>query len=164
MKLVRLRRIRRKLETGNWKLGVRNWSCLRQIRRGGRRGAVGLLILFFPMLGHAVEGYRLVCDKPVYSFGHIGQSAVITNVFTLRNEGDLSFMLKYVQTSCGCTKGRLNPRVIGPGETARLTAVFTAARRKGLQKKSLKLIPVDLNKPVLTLWLEGFVDVFSGSL
>ena len=160
---------------------TRNLSCLRQIRRGGKLeirswklGTAGLLILVFPMLassllaqasdtGNAVEGYRLVCDEPVSKFGHVAQSAVITNVFTVRNEGDLSFMLKYVQTSCSCTKGKMDKRVIGPDETAQLTAVYTAARRKGPQKKSLKLIPVDSNKPALVLHMEGFVDVFGGS-
>jgi len=114
--------------------------------------------LLFPMLGNAVEGIRLVCDEPVYNFGHVGRSAVITNVFTVRNEGDLSFMLKYVQTGCSCTKGRMNKRVIGPGETAELTAVYTAARRKGEQRKSLKLIPVDSDEPALVFYMEGFVE------
>lgn len=120
-------------------------------------------VLILPMLGNAVEGIRLVCDEPVYNFGHVDQSAVITHVFKVRNEGDLSFMLKYVQTACSCTKGRMDKRVIGPGETAELTAVYTAARRKGLQKKSLKLISVDPAAPGLTVYLEGFVDVPAGS-
>ncbi|MBI9020389.1 MAG: DUF1573 domain-containing protein [Verrucomicrobia bacterium] len=124
-----------------------------------------LAILFlFPMVGTAVEGIRLVCDEPVYNFGHVAQTAVITNVFIVRNEGDLSFMLKYVQTGCSCTKGRMNKRVIGPGETAELTAVYTAARRKGPQKKSLKLIPVDSTGSTLTFYMQGFVEAPSESL
>jgi len=73
----------------------RNWKLVLPV----------FLLLIFPMVGNAVEGVRLVCDEPVYNFGHVTQSAVITNVFTVRNEGDLSFMLKYVHTSCRpCTK------------------------------------------------------------
>ena len=111
-----------------------------------------------PTLGKAVEGYKLVCDELVFNFGTVDQSAVITNVFTIRNEGDLSFMLKYVHTSCGCTRGRMDKRIIGPGETAKLTAVYKAIRRKGTQKKSLKLISLHSNEPVLTLYMEGFVE------
>ncbi len=117
-----------------------------------------ILIFIFPMLGNAVEGVRLVCDEPVYQFGRVNQSAVITNVFTVRNEGDLSFMLKYVHTSCSCTRGRMDKRIIGPGETAKLTAVYKAIRRKGTQKKSLRLIPIDSDQPALTLYMEGFVE------
>ena len=117
-----------------------------------------LFLWSLPTLGKAVEGYKLVCDEPVFNFGTVDQSAVITNVFTIRNEGDLSFMLKYVHTSCGCTRGRMDKRIIGPGETAKLTAVYKAIRRKGTQKKSLKLISLHSNEPVLTLYMEGFVE------
>ncbi len=119
---------------------------------------LGALLFNFPTIGNAVEGVRLVCDEPVYQFGRVDQSAVITNVFTIRNEGDLSFMLKYVHTSCSCTRGRMDKRIIGPGETAKLTAVYKAIRRKGTQKKSLKLIPMHSDEPALTLYMEGFVE------
>ena len=117
-----------------------------------------LIILLLPLIAGAVEGPKLVCDEPVYKFGQVGQSAAVTHVFTVRNEGDLTFVLNAVQTSCSCTKGRMNTRVIGPGETAELTAVFTAARRKGPQKKSLKLIPLDSGEPALVFYMEGFVE------
>ncbi len=125
---------------------------------------VSIFLLFFPTLGKAVEGYRLVCDEPVYRFGTVDQSAVITNVFTIRNEGDLSFMLKYVHTSCGCTRGRMDKRVIDPGESVELTAVYKAIRRKGTQKKSIKIIPIHSDKPALTLYMEGFVEIPSARL
>ncbi len=123
-----------------------------------RRYLFFIAALIFPMIGNAVEGVKLVCDDPVFNFGTVDQSAVITNVFTVRNEGDLSFMLKYVHTSCGCTRGRMDKRIIGPGETAKLTAVYKAVRRKGTQKKSLKLIPMHSDKPALTFYMEGFVE------
>lgn len=118
-----------------------------------------LTALAFPMFGNAEDVYELVCDQPVYNFGHVDQSAVITNVFTIRNEGDITFPLKYIRTSCGCTKGRLDKRMIGPGETAKLTAVYKAIRRKGTQKKSLKVISMMSDVPAIVLYLEGFVDV-----
>jgi len=134
-----------------------------------RRILFFIAILIFPMFasrllaqasdaGNAVEGYKLVCDEPVFNFGTVGQSAVITNVFVIRNVGDLTYVHKYVHTSCGCTRGRLDKRMVGPGETAKLTAVYKAIRRKGTQKKSLKLIPIDSNTPVLTFYMEGFVE------
>lgn len=99
-----------------------------------------------------------MCDAPVYNFGQVDQSAVITNVFTVRNEGKLTYVHKYVQVGCSCTRGRLDKRMIGPGESAEVTAVYTAARRRGPQKKSLRLIPVDSDEPALTLYFEGDVE------
>lgn len=123
-----------------------------------KRIVLFLIMLIFPMLGKSVEGYKLVCDEPAFNFGVVDQSAVITNVFIIRNEGDLTYTHKYVHTSCGCTRGRLKPRIIGPGETARLTAIYKAIRRKGTQKKSLKMIPMGSESPVLTFYMEGFVE------
>jgi len=117
-----------------------------------------VVMLTFPMVGKAVEGYKLVCDEPVYNFGRVDQSAVITNVFTVRNEGDLTFALKYIRPGCSCTRARINKRMIGPGETAEVTAVYKAIRRKGTQKKSLRLVPLHSEESALTLYMEGFVE------
>jgi hypothetical protein len=110
------------------------------------------------MPGKAADGYRLVCDEPVFNFGKVDQSAVITNVFTIRNEGDLTFPFKYLRTSCGCTQGRISKRMIGPGETAEVSVVYTAARRKGPQKKTIWIMPMNNLKPALVLTLTGFVE------
>lgn len=120
---------------------------------------VVLLFAVFPNIGKAVDGYRLVCDKPVFDFGTVGQSAVITNVFTIRNEGDLTFPVKYVRTSCGCTKGQVDKRMIGPGETARVSVVYTAARRKGPQKKNIWIMAMNSSEPALVLTITGLVKV-----
>lgn len=130
-----------KLETRNLKLGT-----------------AGLLVLLFPLFGNAVEGFKLVCDKPVYNFGTVDQSAVVTNVFTVRNEGDLTFALKYIHPGCSCTKAKIDKRMIGPGETAEVTAVFTAKKRRGGQKKSLRIISINSTTPALTLYMKGFVS------
>lgn len=119
---------------------------------------VGLVLLLFPLLGKAVEGYKLVCNEPIIDFGKVDQTAVITNVFTVRNEGDLTFPFRYLRTSCGCTRGRIDKRMIGPGETAGVSVVYTAARRKGPQKKKIWIIPMNTLKPALVLTLKGFVE------
>ena len=126
--------------------------------RNLKLGTAGLLLLIFPMIGNAVEGYKLVCDEPVYNFGMVDQTAVITNVFLIRNDGDLTYVHKYVHTSCGCTRGRVEKRMIEPGETVKLTAIYTAARRRGKQKKTLRMIPMNSAKPAIILYLEGFVN------
>ncbi len=119
---------------------------------------LAVVFLLFPMIGNAVEGVRLVCDAPVYEFGRVDQSVVITNVFSIRNEGDITFVAGMPRATCGCTKVRLSKQMIGPGETAELTAVFTAARRKGEQKKIIYLPSFDSEDPVLKFYMQGFVE------
>jgi hypothetical protein len=117
-----------------------------------------LLLILFPGIGNAAEGYRLVCDEPVFDFGPVDQSAVITNVFVVRNEGDQTFPFKYLQSSCSCTKGRVSRRMIGPGETAEVRVIYTAAGRRGSQNKKIRLMPMHEPAPALSLTMKGFVD------
>ncbi|MEI7850609.1 MAG: DUF1573 domain-containing protein [Kiritimatiellales bacterium] len=117
-----------------------------------------LLVLVFPMLGSAVDGPKLVCDEPAYDFGKMTQSAVVTHVFILRNEGDTTFVAGMPRATCSCTQVKLSKRMIGPGETAELTAVFTAARRAGEQRKNIYLPPSDSDDPALILCMQGFVE------
>ena len=123
-----------------------------------KRSVFLMAALLLPLFGFAVEGYKLVCDQPVFDFGSVGQSAVITNVFTIRNDGDLTFPFKYIRSSCGCTKGRIDKRMIGPGETAEVSVVYSAKGRRGAQNKKLWLIPMDSKNPALVLIMKGFVD------
>lgn len=120
--------------------------------------AVLLSLLSFPAIGNAVTGPKLVCDAPVYQFGRVNQSAVVTNVFIFRNEGDTTFVAGMARTSCSCTKVRISKRMIGPGETAELTAIFTAARRSGEQKKKIYLPAYESETPAIIFYLEGFVE------
>jgi hypothetical protein len=83
---------------------------------------------------------------------------VVTNIFIIRNAGDTTFVAGMPRTGCSCTKVRLSKRMIGPGETAELTAVFTAARRSGEQKKTIYLLPSDSEVPAITFYMEGFVE------
>ena len=120
--------------------------------------AVILPLLILPTVGSAVTGPKLVCDAPVYSFGRVDQSAVVTNVFVIRNEGDVTFVSGIPRATCSCTKIRLSKRMIGPGETAELTAVFTAVRRSGEQKKAIYLPSSDSEASAITFYMQGFVE------
>jgi hypothetical protein len=110
------------------------------------------------MLGSAVNGPKLVCAELVHNFGRVSQSVVITNVFIIRNEGDTTFVAGMPRATCSCTKVHLSKRMIGPGETAELTAVFTATRRSGEQKKVIYLPPFDSEDPILKFYMQGFVE------
>ncbi len=116
----------------------------------------------FLLLGMALSGHAAgplpVCDEPVFHFGTIDPSAAVTNVFLIRNDGDTTFIAGTIRTGCSCTKARISRRMIGPGETAELTVVFSAARRRGPQKRAAYLLAEDTSEPVLVFFMEGFVE------
>ncbi len=116
-----------------------------------------LLLLLLPA-GRVAAGPKLVCDTPAFQFGRVAQSAVVTNVFLIRNEGDTTFVAGMPRATCGCTKVRLDKRMIGPGETAGLTAVFTAERRSGEQRKAIYLPSSDSEVPAAVFYMQGFVE------
>lgn len=117
-----------------------------------------VFLLGFPMAGNAVTGPKLVCDAPVFQFGHVDQSAAVTNIFVIRNDGDTTFVAGMPRTTCSCTHVRLNKRMIGPGESAELAAVFTAQGRAGEQKKVIYLPAAESDVPVIKFYMQGFVE------
>lgn len=117
-----------------------------------------LLALVFPMLGKAENGPKLVCDQPVYNFGTVNRSAVVTNVFVIRNEGDTTFAAGMPRSTCSCTAVQLDKRLIGPGESANLTAIFTAEDRRGEQRKAIYLPEAGAFEPVLKFYMTGIVE------
>ncbi|MCU0857227.1 MAG: DUF1573 domain-containing protein, partial [Pontiellaceae bacterium] len=120
--------------------------------------------LFFPMAGLAETGPKLVCDAPVYEFGTVNQSAVVTNVFIIRNEGDTTFVAGKPHVSCGCTTARLSRQMIGPGETAEVIVTFTAAGRSFRQRKSIGILSADSPDEVLVLRIQGYIEPADGSV
>lgn len=138
---------------------------------------IGMMVWALGVSSIAQPAARLVCDEPIFDFGRVDQRAVVTNVFHIRNEGDISFVLHSIRSGCGCTDARLSTDLIAPGETAELTAVFTAAGRRGPQRSSIHLIeapaqmPPEASSPpvpvhprarfssALLLRMEGFIDV-----
>lgn len=102
--------------------------------------------------GHAP---RLVCDEPSYDFGERDSSEVVSHVFTLRNEGDLTLEIGRVRPSCGCTVARLSRQQIPPGETAEITTEFSLKGRSGRQRKNIRVENNDPTNQAFMLYLEG---------
>jgi hypothetical protein len=105
----------------------------------------------------------MVCAEPQYFFGSVAPTATVTRVFTLRNEGDTTFVAGPLRTACGCTVARIDRRLVGPGETAQVTVVFRAERRQGPQNLPVYLLSADSAAPVLRFYLEGRVEPAAGS-
>lgn len=122
---------------------------------------LGLLFLF-PGVSRAADEGRLVCDSPIFDFGFVGSSASVTNVFTVRNAGDLTFVVKEVRTSCSCTMAKIDKRLIDGGECAEVTVVFFADGQRGpIDKKVYLLTGETRTLPALILRMQGYVKTLT---
>ena len=100
---------------------------------------------------------RLVCAEPLYNFGERDSSEVVTHVFSLKNEGDLTLELTQVRPSCGCTVAHLSRNQVPPGETAEITAEFSLKGRSGQQRKNIRVENNDPTNQQFMLYLEGTI-------
>ena len=71
---------------------------------------------------------RLVVLNAEYNFGKIKQSGgVVSSTFAVRNDGGRDAQVSEVLTSCSCTTAEIGKKIIKPGETAEVEAVFDPA-------------------------------------
>ena len=73
-----------------------------------------------------------------YNFGEINQGDKITHEFKFKNNGKRDLIIRKTKTSCGCTAIETK-KLIKPGETSTIKAVFNSAHKSGRQNKSITL-------------------------
>lgn len=103
----------------------------------------------------APRGARIACDRPVFDFGLISSTSVVSHVFVVRNDGDTELHTPVVRGTCSCTTGSISRTSIPPGGTAEVTAVFRPEGRTGPQRRNVIVFASDTN---LTLTLAGEVQ------
>lgn len=59
--------------------------------------------------------------------------------FVVTNKGDETVRIARVKTSCGCTSSILNQKIIQPGESSTITAIFNKGKRQGLNHNKLEV-------------------------
>ena len=116
-----------------------------------------LLILFFSATGLAAP--QFVVDRQGYDFGEIVQGDFVEYVFRIHNAGDEILELGKVQTSCGCTVGKLSSGRIAPGDSVELWTKFDSSRFKGGVKKTISLETNDPLKRQVFFTLSGEIKV-----
>jgi hypothetical protein len=77
----------------------------------------------------------LTCAEPQALKGEVKAGPVLTHTFELTNRSGGTLTVTQVQASCGCLRRTINPEVLRPNETARLTLeVNTLTQPEGPNK------------------------------
>lgn len=77
-------------------------------------------------------------DNKEFNFGKLKQGKSVTHNFMFKNNGKRDLIIRKTKTSCGCTVVETK-KVIKPGETSMIKAVFNSANKSGKQNKSITL-------------------------
>ncbi|MBN2481983.1 MAG: DUF1573 domain-containing protein [Bacteroidales bacterium] len=103
-------------------------------------------------------------DDAVFNFGVIGEEQPVSHDFILTNLGKNDLYIRKISASCGCTAVQPETKMVKPGASARITAVFDPKGQGGNQKKAITVITNDPKHSKTILWIEGMVEVASGNV
>ena len=122
---------------------------------GVRRWAFGVCFCLMITGVTARDLPRLICDEPEFCFGTLSNTNDVPHTFVLANEGEAPLAIYRVQTDCGCTRVRLEDKIIHPGEQITVQVRLILKGRAGGQHKRVTIESNDPDHPRLTLSLIG---------
>jgi len=97
-------------------------------------------------------------DGKTYNFGKMAQSSKVEHDFIFKNTGKNNLILRKIKSSCGCTAVSPKDKVIEPGKTSSIKAIFSSGTRKGRQNKSITVITNDPKNSRVILRISGEVN------
>ncbi|KRP37507.1 MAG: hypothetical protein ABS34_02540 [Opitutaceae bacterium BACL24 MAG-120322-bin51] len=97
---------------------------------------IPLLALFLPA---AAEASRLEWNQTEARIELKPDEEEARAEFVVTNKGDETVRIARVKTSCGCTSSILNQKIIKPGESTTITAIFHKGKRQGLNHNKLEV-------------------------
>lgn len=90
-------------------------------------------------------------------FGAAPGQGQVDRTIRFRNESNEPVEIKAIDSSCGCTVGRLDRRRYEPGEQGELTVTVKLSGRRGVQRQIVRIRSTDRANPEFTLTVQGAV-------
>ncbi|MFM1548674.1 MAG: DUF1573 domain-containing protein [Lentisphaeria bacterium] len=111
--------------------------------------AAGLFIT-----GTAVRAQTLTLERSVVDFGLVYDNESIAARVKITNTGNAQLKIDKVNTTCGCTVGRLQKRQLEPNESTVATLTFDPTGKNGEESKVVTFVtndPVQANHTVTVM-------------
>lgn len=102
-------------------------------------------------------------ETEVVKVDTISQGDVIDTAFVFTNTGNADLVIKSAKASCGCTVADYPKEPVAPGETAKISAKFNSAGKRGEVKKTIT-IEANTAKPFTFLKIETFIKAPKASI
>ena len=98
-----------------------------------------LIVVLFAACASFLDASTLVWNKTEVRI-EMGPDEEETRAsFKVTNEGEKVVRIARVKSNCGCTNTILNKKILPPGESAEIVAIFSKGKRQGLNRNRLKV-------------------------
>ena len=95
----------------------------------------------FPLIACAsfLDASTLVWDQTEVRIEMWPDEEEVRASFKVTNEGEKVVRIARVESNCGCTNTILNKKILPPGESAEIVAIFSKGKRQGLNRNRLQV-------------------------
>ena len=115
-----------------------------------------VILLFIPTLSFAQRA-KIAFEKTTFNMGLVQENGgKVTHEFKFTNKGKAPLLIKFIETTCGCTTPKWNRKPIPPGDSSVVTVTFNPKDRPGVFSKKI-IVYTNATPPNIVLRLEGEV-------
>ena len=99
------------------------------------------ILFVFPLIACAsfLDASTLVWDQTEVRIEMGPDEEEVRASFKVTNEGEKVVRIARVKSNCGCTNTILNKKILPPGESAEIVAIFSKGKRQGLNRNRLQV-------------------------
>ena len=110
-----------------------------------------LIAVFFTAYASFLNASTLVWDQTEVRIEMGPDEEEARASFKVTNKGEKVVRIGRVKSNCGCTDTILNKKILPPGESAEIVAIFSKGRRQGLNRNRLQVYIDSQTDAVVTL-------------
>lgn len=92
-----------------------------------------------------------------FDFGKLADGEIVTHVFYFKNTGGENFVIKAIESGCGCTTVEYDRKPVPPGKEGKIEIAFNSSGRYGKQYKEISIF-ANLPKGKTTLTIAADVN------
>ena len=99
------------------------------------------ILFVFPLIACAsiLDASTLVWDQTEVRIEMGPDEEEVRASFKVTNEGEKVVRIARVESNCGCTNTLLNKKILPPGESTEIVAIFSKGKRQGLNRNRLQV-------------------------
>ena len=98
-----------------------------------------LFVFLFAACASFLEASTLVWDQTEVRIEMAPDQEEARASFKVTNEGEKVVRISRVKSNCGCTSTILNKKILPPGESTEIVAIFNKGKRQGLNRNRLQV-------------------------
>ncbi len=122
--------------------------------------AVAALFLTISFCATATAGQampKVEITPATVNLGTIDEGVKANATFTIKNAGDADLIIYDVRPTCGCTIANLSSKIIAPGKTATVQAIYNSRNASGQIRKFINVQTNDVKTGNVSLILSANV-------